>query len=90
VTAAAGFVEVRGTDPFSGRTYAAYLDPKGDPNAYLGAKLVREVEQLATQYATLPPDQPDARDLRAEIPYRVETLEILRSLYLTYQYIFTG
>jgi hypothetical protein len=90
VTVAPNFAEVRASDPFSGRTYAAYEDPKGDPDTFLGAKLVKQLNTLATQYAALPPDDMAAQELRSEIQFRVETLEILRSLYVEYQYVFEG
>jgi hypothetical protein len=90
VTVAKNFVEVRGVDPISGRTYAAYEDPKGDPNTFLGAKLVKKLEALGTQYLALASGDPAADELRSEIQYQVETLEILRSLYVEYQYVFSG
>jgi hypothetical protein len=59
----------------------------------LGAKLVKQLATLGTQFLALPPaasDDPASQELRGQIQSQVETLEILRSLYVEYQYIFTG
>lgn len=86
----AGFEEVRVTDPFSGRTYAAYRDPTANPDSFLGAKLIERVRLDAEEWATLPPDSPRASQLRSWIQEDVETLEMLRSLYATFQYVLGG
>jgi hypothetical protein len=88
IEVAPNYEEVRVTDPISGRIYVAYRDPNGSPESFLGAKLLGQLQGLIDQLDALPADDPSAPGLRAEISNEVEILEILRSLYAEFQYVF--
>jgi hypothetical protein len=87
VTPGAGYEEVRVTDPFSGRSYAAYRDPKGDIDSFVAAKIIDRVKRNVDEYATLPKDGDDAAELKATVQDDVETLEIMRSLYAGFNHV---
>lgn len=88
VTPGAGFEEVRATDPFSGRSYAAYRKPGApDVSSFVAAKVVERVKNAAADYASLPEDSDAALDARISIQNDVETLEIMRSLYATFNHV---
>jgi hypothetical protein len=88
VTAGAGFEEVRATDPFSGRSYAAYRKPGAeDAASFVAAKVVERVRDNAADYATLPPDSDDALNTRFMIQDDIQTLEIMRSLYAEFNHV---
>jgi hypothetical protein len=88
VTPGPGFEELRATDPFSGRSYAAYRKVGGDPgNTFVAAKVVERVKLNAADYALLPEDSEEALSLRASIQSDVQTLEIMRSLYAEFNHV---
>jgi hypothetical protein len=88
VTPGAGFEEIRATDPFSGRSYAAYRKPGAtDASSFVAAKVVERVRDNAADYATLPPDSDEALNVRFAIQDDVETLEIMRSLYSEFNHV---
>ena len=87
VTPGAGYVEVRVTDPFSGRSYAAYRDPKGDVDSFVAAKLIDRIKRKADEYALLPEDSDEALDAKIEVQNDMETLEIMRSLYTSFNHV---
>jgi hypothetical protein len=85
---APNYEEVRVTDPISGRIYVAYRDPNGSPDSFLGAKLLGQLQLMIDELEALPPEDMNVPRLRAQISQEVEVLEILRSLYDEFQYVF--
>jgi Met-zincin len=86
ITPAADFEEVRATDPFSGRTYAAYRKVGGDPgSSFVAAKIVERVQQRADDYAAAVDGSDEQLQLGAQIRNDVQTLEIMRGLYAQYK-----
>jgi hypothetical protein len=85
---APNYEEVRVTDPLSGRIYVAYRDPNGNVDSFLGAKLLTQLQGLIDQLNALPADDPAVPRLRGQISNEVEILEMLRSLYNEFQYVF--
>jgi len=88
LTVGAGFEEVRVSDPTSGRTYAAYYDPKDGADAFLGAKLVTRLQANVDALAALPADDPGASALKSSMRTDFEYLDILRAMYANYQYVY--
>jgi hypothetical protein len=88
VTPGPGYEEVRATDPFSGRSYAAYRKTGAtDANSFVAAKLVDRVRLNAAEYAILPEDSDAQLSARASIQTDIETLEIMRSLYAEFNHV---
>ena len=83
------YEEVRMTDPLSGRIYVAYRNPDGNPDSFLGAKMLDQIQVMIDELEALPAeDTVSAPRLRAEIQSEIEVLEMLRSLYSEFQFIF--
>jgi hypothetical protein len=88
IDVAPNYEEVRLTDPLSGRIYAAYRDPNGNPNQFLGAKLLEKVQAMVDELDAMPQGDPNAPRLRSLISNEIETIEMLRSLYNEFQFVF--
>jgi hypothetical protein len=88
INIAPNFEEVTLTDPQSGRVYVAYRDPNGNPNQFLAAKLIDKINVMVDDLEALAQDDAGAPRLRAMIQNEIETLEMLRSLYNEFQFVF--
>ncbi|MDH5672136.1 MAG: zinc-dependent metalloprotease [Myxococcales bacterium] len=85
----AGFEEVRLEDPVSGRIYVAYYDPAQSMDRFLGAKMLSQLQPLVERIGELEdPDSDEAISLRSTLSSRIGDVELLRSVYSFYQYVY--